>query len=272
MARPYRPTDLIIMRFLALTLFLAGPALAQTGSMDLGSQVLDLRYRPGGSEAPLVDFNQRVTSLGFYGDAAAFTFSYGTQDQVLAAGEVQSLSMTGVDMSLGGNVPVVRFGEGVEYSAYIPLRLQSYYRYLLGDTSVEDPGDDTSLHIAELDLGAGLGAAVEVPLGDSAPARRLRAFGTYVFGAGVQGDYPMGLPGGARDAVAYGLRTNTVMVQTEARELFGTTVGASLGYSFRTASTDTAAIESVDGLLNAFTGDDFQRLETAHLVHIGVIF
>ena len=261
------------MRFLALSLLiLAGPAIAQKSSMNVGPQSLDLRYRPGGSEVPLVDFNDRVSSLGFYGDAAAFSGFYGTQDRILAPGEVQSLSVYGIDMSAGVNVPVVTFGEGVQYSAYVPVRAQSYYRYLLGDTSTEVPGDDTSLHIAELDLGAGVGASVEFPLGDSSPVRRLRAFGTYVFGAGVQGDYPMGLPGGARDGVAYGLRTNTVMLQTEARDLFGTEVGASIGYSFRTAATDTDSIESLGGLLNGVTGDDFQRLETAHLVHIGLIF
>lgn len=259
------------MRLFLLSLFLAVPALAQQAAMDFGPQSLNLQYRPGGGET-VIDFDQSVTSLGFYGDAAAFSGFYGSQERIAATGEPQSLTVYGLEMSGGGNVPVASFGEGVEYSAYVPLRAQVVYRYFLGDTSIESPGDDTSLHIAEVDFGAGIGGAVEVPLAPGAPASRLRAYGTYVLGAGVQGDFVMGLPGGARDPLAYGLRTNTVMLQTEARDLFGTTVGASLGYSFRTAATDTEAIDGAGGLFNGVVGGDFRRLETAHLIHFGVIF
>ena len=260
------------MRLLLLSLVLAVPALAQQAAMDVGPQSLDLTYRPGGVEAPVVAFNGTVTSLGFYGDASAFSGFYGSQDRIAPTGEIQTMSVSGIEMRFGANVPVATFGERTKVSAFVPLRAQSAYRYFLGDMSLAKPGDDTSIHIAQGDLGTGLGAAVEFPLTEGGPASKLRAFGTYVVGAGVQGDFVMGLPDGARDPLAYGLRTNTLMLQTEARDLFGTAMGASLGYSFRTAATDTTPIESAAGLLNGFTGDDFRRLESAHLVHVGVIF
>ena len=260
------------MRSLLLSLLVAAPALAQQASMDVGPQSLDLSYRPGGVEAPVVAFDGSVTSVGFYGDASAFSGFYGSADRIAPTGEIQTMTVSGIEMRFGANVPVASFGERTKVSAFVPLRAQSAYRYFLGDMAVEVQGNDTSIHIAQGDLGTGIGAAVELPLGDGAPARRLRAFGTYVVGAGVQGDFVMGLPGGARDPLAYGLRSNTVMLQTEARDLFGTSMGASLGYSFRTASTDTTPIEGAAGLFNAFTGDDFQRLESSHLVHVGIIF
>ncbi|PAP78205.1 hypothetical protein [Rubrivirga marina] len=260
------------MRLLLLSLVLAVPALAQQAAMDVGPQSLDLTYRPGGVEAPVVAYDGTVTSLGFYGDASAFSGFYGSEDRIAPTGEIQTMTVSGIEMRFGTNVPVASFGERTAVSVFVPLRAQSAYRYFLGDMSVEVQGDDTSIHIGQGDLGTGIGAAVEVPLAAGAPARKLRAFGTYVAGAGIQGDFVMGLPGGARDPLAYGLRSNTVMLQTEARDLFGTTMGASVGYSFRTASTDTSPIESAAGLLNGFTGDDFRRLESSHLVHVGVIF
>ena len=51
---------------LALSVALAGPALAQNSSMDVGPQALDLRYQPGDAAAPRIRGAQ-ATSTRFPG-------------------------------------------------------------------------------------------------------------------------------------------------------------------------------------------------------------
>lgn len=271
-SRPCVPT----MRLLALpfALLLAVPVLAQDASLDVGAQSFDLRYAPGTTDAmaaPLLDFSGSVVSVGFYGASGAFSAFYGTDERLIGPEDPSSLSVYGLDISTGGNVPVVRLGEGIRYSGYVPIRAQIAYRYFLGDTAPGALNNDTSVHLAELDLGVGVGAAVDVPLSGSV-ARSARTFGTFVVGAGVQGDYFQGHPDGVRESAGYGLRSNTLMVQAEARGLFGTPVGASVGYTFRTARTNGASIESASGVFDGVTGGDFSRLETLHVVHVGLLF
>ncbi len=257
---------------LLLALVLAVPASAQTASMDVGPQALDLRYRSGGADALGIDYVGTVTSVGFYGSTAAFSGFYGSQTRLGEPGTVRSLSAYGFDVTVGGNVPVVRFGQGTTVSAYVPIRAQWGSRYLSGDQSSEIDGHDTAILLGDGALGAGLGAALDVPLGAGAPARTIHTFGTAVMGAGIQGGYAMAFPGTDPDPGAYGLRSARLMVQTEAHGLFGSNLGASIGYTFRAVDLDASPIESVGGAFNAVTGSDFRRAETSHLVRVGLIF
>ena len=257
------------MRLLAfaLSVALAGPTLAQNSSMDVGSQALDLRYQPGDAAATLAAFDGTVTSVGFYGSTAAFSGFYGSQTTLTSP---TGVSVGGFDVSLGGNVHMVPLG--ARGSLYLPLRFQVGSRYLSGDGAPGDPTDDMAVLLGGADLGTGLGAVVDVPLSEGSAVERLHTYGTVVLGAGFSGDYAMSFPGDTPDPGAYGMRTATVMLQSEARGLFGSSVGASLGYTFRAAQLDTEAIDSGAGVFNAFTGSNFRSAETSHLIRVGLIF
>lgn len=236
--------------------------------MDVGPQSLDLRYQPGDAQAPLAAFDGTVTSVGFYGSTAAFSGFHGSQTSLSAAGGVVSLS--GFDVSVGGNVHVRPLGE--RGSLYVPIRFQTGGRYLVSDGVDVGPDDDMAVLLGGADVGTGVGAVMDTPLREGGFAESLHTFGTVVLGAGFSGDYAMTFPNETPDAGAYGMRTATVMVQTEARQLFGSGLGASLGYSFRAAQLDAEAIDGASGLFNAFTGSNFRSTETSHLVRVGLIF
>ena len=245
------------------------PEPAQDASFDVGVQSLDLRYTPGAATAPLVDYNSDVYAMGFYGKNASFTAYYGSDDRPITADVLGSMSVYGLDISVGTNVPVARFGR---VETFVPVRLQLAPRYFLGDTDADLTGDDTSLFVASTALGVGVGAATEIPLGPAGFASSIRTFGTAVAGAGVQGDYVMGHPTASKDPSVHGLGTRTLMAQVEARRLFGSPLGASLGYSFRNTQIDGSGL-GAGGVFEAVVGaGESRRLETSHLIHVGLIF
>ena len=243
------------------------PPAGQDAALDFGLNLVDVRYTPADATAPLVDFAGTAYSVGFYGRTASFTGFVGSDD-LFGPDDVRSLTAYGLDISVGGNVPVARVGR---VEGFVPIRFQVAPRYFQGDIDAEAVGDDVAVIVASADLATGLGAALEIPTAPGSAVGSVRTQATAVVGAGAQGHHTFGHPTASTDPAAHGFGSTTLMLQVEGRRLFGTPVGAAVGYSFRNATINGAGLGGVSDVFGAF-GGDARRLETSHLVHVGLIF
>ena len=274
----------------AAVLALAAPPVAAQLSVGVGGYAVD--YAPGAGADTTFAFNSDVYAVGFYGTSGLLHVFYGTDVKAGAApGDSTEARALGVDLATEGGVTVARLGGGgVTVALSVPLQLALGYRYLregpaLRDGAAPTPATDDAertLHLGTAALGAGGGAAVEVPLAGLPLARRLTGAASFVVGAGVQADFDpaairdeigqggLGEPGGLD---AYGLRTTALSVQVGLDGVLGSDLGVYAGYTLRTARAATVPVESAADLLDVVTGGgEYADLETLHLARIGLSF
>ena len=163
---------------LALTALLLCSA-APSAQISVGAGGYSLDYAPGGGDA-VYTFDSDVYAVGFYGASGLFHAFYGTDVQpTVTAGDSTEATALGVDLASAGAIDIVRLGENVEVSLFVPIGIELGYRNLTVETVSADgapssDNDGRSLHLALAALRAGGGVAATVPLTGFPLARSLQ--------------------------------------------------------------------------------------------------
>ena len=243
---------------------------AQIG-VGLGTYSLD--YVRDDAEA-VPTFDGGVLAGGFYSETGLFHVFYGSESQ--PSGDT---SVLGLDLLTTSGIPITTVGDDVEVALFVPLGLGLGYRYLRSDLAPAGGADDRqTLHLGLAALRAGVGATATVPLDGAPIGRSLTGSASLALGAGALGDFdPLDagnqLGGGEEDGIdLYGLHTTTLSLQVGLDGLVGTPLGATLGYTLRSARASPDELGSLGDLIGVVVSGGYDRFERLHLVHVGLVF
>lgn len=245
-----------------------------TSSTSLTVGYLNTQFTPGGiggnlplppdrpesgiSEAPplaLYVFDGAMQALMFSGTHGSLSVAYGNQE-----GSLATLRLIDTFITLGGNIYLIDNRKGLQFAAFLPIRLNGGYRYasLDADQIREAALPSTvlpDLHRAHAGLGAGGGAEIRSP--EAMPFLRdrlaIRASALVV-------------PGGYTDLGAdfesvYLSRVRDINIEVKLERVLGH-VGFTLGYTRRSQYRTPDEPESVSDFLDLFTNQ-------ANLVQVG---
>ena len=253
MIRSATPATIFLLTFLAL------PARAQSFGVGVGS--VEAPYPLAAGPAA---FNSDVYVAGFYGRATSLQAFTGTDQQPGLAGDSASVRLFGADLFTGGNPSVVRIPGDLPVHVFLPVRLGASYRYV--DVKDAAGAGSRTGHVGEGTLGIGGGIGLDIPAALTAGLGSVAAEAAYVVSAGVLADFEESEP----DPRA--VRAGTLVLGLRVRNLLGSRLGASVGYTLRT-SARSGPLGTGGDFIEAVTGSGtLTDYETQNLLRVGLAF
>lgn len=242
-------------------------------STSLTVGYLNTRFTPGGSsfiplppsrpgsmdrETPplaLYAFEGTMRALMFSGAHGSLSVAYGNQ-----GGRLTALHLIDTFFTLGGNIYLIRNKKGLQFAAFLPIRLNGNYQYasLDADQVREDAVSSTALpdlHRVHAGIGAGGGAEVRSPEAMPIIRDRLAVRASALVVPGGYTDL------GAEFESVYLSRVRDINIEVKLERVLGN-VGITLGYTRRNQYRTSNEPESMSGFLDLVTNQ-------ANLVQVG---
>lgn len=254
-----------------------------SSSTSLSAGYLNMQFSPGGStgELPLPPSRpgpgeSRTPSLSLYvfdGTMQALMLS-GTHGSLSAAYGVQESDVTTIRLidtffTLGGNVYLIRNRKGIQFAAFLPIRLSGGYRYASIDAdqireAARFPTTLPDLHRAHAGLGAGGGAEIRSPEVMPILQDRLAVRASALVVPGGYTDL------GAEFESVYLSRVRDINIEVKLERVLGN-VGITLGYTRRSQYRTSNEPESVSDFLDLVTNQtDLLQVGSQDILRLGI--